>query len=230
VVPKETGFYTMAERRMRWAKGNLLLSEKRPAEALRIAEHLLDSKRAPDEPQPIPALLQLKGEALFALKQFKKAEQALEGAKLGAEEREAFPLLWQIHRRLGWLYKEQKNMEESEREFASARQILHNIATTIQAEPLRASFLHAAFETLPKEGKLSRRQSEAEKFGGLTPRERDVARLLSQGKSNREIAEILVLSERTVENHVGNILAKLGFDSRAQIAIWVVEKGLAEKI
>jgi DNA-binding NarL/FixJ family response regulator len=56
-----------------------------------------------------------------------------------------------------------------------------------------------------------------------------VARLLSQGKSNREIAEKLVLSERTVENHVGNILAKLGFDSRSQIAVWVVEKGLAEK-
>jgi non-specific serine/threonine protein kinase len=39
----------------------------------------------------------------------------------------------------------------------------------------------------------------------------------------------LVLSERTVENHVGNILMKLGFDSRAQIAIWAVEKGLRGK-
>jgi non-specific serine/threonine protein kinase len=60
----------------------------------------------------------------------------------------------------------------------------------------------------------------------LTPREQDVARFLSQGKSNREIAEQLVLSERTVENHVGNILTKLRFDSRAQIAVWAVEKGL----
>ncbi|MGZ9236140.1 MAG: response regulator transcription factor, partial [Anaerolineales bacterium] len=103
------------------------------------------------------------------------------------------------------------------------------LAANIQEEPLRASFLHAAFETLPKERKLTRRQSEAEKFEGLTPREREVARCLSQGKSNREIAETLVLSERTVENHVGNILTKLGFDSRAQIAVWAVEKGLGQK-
>jgi DNA-binding NarL/FixJ family response regulator len=75
---------------------------------------------------------------------------------------------------------------------------------------------------------MSKRQSEAEKFGGLTPREREVARFLSQGKSNREIAEGLFLSERTVENHVGNILTKLGFDSRAQIAVWAVEKGLGQ--
>ena len=61
--------------------------------------------------------------------------------------------------------------------------------------------------------------AESEKFGGLTRRERDVARCLSQGKSNREIAEELVLSERTVEHHVGNILKKLGFESRSQIAV-----------
>jgi non-specific serine/threonine protein kinase len=79
---------------------------------------------------------------------------------------------------------------------------------------------------LPKERTLSKRQQEAEKFGGLTSREREVARLVSQGKSNREIAEALVLSERTVENHISNILMKLGFTSRAQIAVWAVEKGL----
>ncbi len=102
-------------------------------------------------------------------------------------------------------------MEQSEKEFANARQVLHTLAANIQEEELRAGFLQAAFETLPKERKLTKRQSEAEQFGGLTPRERDVARFLSQGKSNREIAEGLFLSERTVENHIGNILTKLGF-------------------
>jgi predicted ATPase/DNA-binding CsgD family transcriptional regulator len=63
-------------------------------------------------------------------------------------------------------------------------------------------------------------------FGGLTPREREVAALIAQGKSNREIADQLVLSERTVENHVGNILSKLDFHSRTQIAAWAVNKGL----
>jgi DNA-binding CsgD family transcriptional regulator len=224
---QESGHHTRAERRMLWAKGNLRLAEKKPAEALRIAEHLLASKRS--ENQPIPALLKLKGEALFALKQFKKAEQTLEAAKQGAVQREALPLLWQIQRLLGHLYKVQKNHEKSEREFTSARQVVHTLATNIQEERLQADFLHAALETLPKEKKLPRRKSEAEKFGGLTLRERDVAGFLSQGKSNREIAERLFLSERTVENHVGNILTKLGFDSRAQVAVWAAEKGLGEK-
>jgi DNA-binding NarL/FixJ family response regulator len=75
---------------------------------------------------------------------------------------------------------------------------------------------------------LSPRRATKQEFGGLTPRERQVAALVAQGKSNREIADELVLSERTVENHVGNILSKLEFGSRAQIAAWAVGKGLGK--
>jgi pimeloyl-ACP methyl ester carboxylesterase/DNA-binding CsgD family transcriptional regulator len=60
----------------------------------------------------------------------------------------------------------------------------------------------------------------------LTTRERQVAALLAQGKSNREIALALVVTERTVEGHVSNVLSKLGFRSRAQVSAWAVEKGL----
>ena len=227
-LQKEPGYHTRAERRMLLAKGNLLLAEKNPAEALRIAEHLLSSRRSSDEPQPIPALLKLKGEALMALNQWKKAEQALEEAKRGAEQRESLSLLWQIHSRLGWLFKEQKNIEKSEKEFASAHQVIQNLGANIEDEQLREEFILSASESFPKVKSLSKRQREAEKFGGLTPREREVARLVSHGKSNREIAEGLVLSERTVENHISNILMKLGFTSRAQVALWAVEKGLGE--
>ncbi|MBI5302794.1 MAG: tetratricopeptide repeat protein [Chloroflexi bacterium] len=76
---------------------------------------------------------------------------------------------------------------------------------------------------------LSPRQAAKEKFGGLTAREREVAALIARGKSNREIADALVLSERTIEGHVGNILNKLGFNARTQIATWAVEKGLHER-
>jgi DNA-binding NarL/FixJ family response regulator len=69
----------------------------------------------------------------------------------------------------------------------------------------------------------------AEKYGGLTERERSVAALIAQGKSNREIAGQLVVSERTVESHVANILFKLGFTSRTQVAAWVVEVGLGKR-
>jgi len=55
----------------------------------------------------------------------------------------------------------------------------------------------------------------------LSRREHEVAVLLAGGLSNREIADRLYLSERTVDNHVHHILDKLGFDSRVQVATWL---------
>jgi DNA-binding CsgD family transcriptional regulator len=54
----------------------------------------------------------------------------------------------------------------------------------------------------------------------LSPRELEVARLVARGQTNRQIAETLVVSERTAENHVQHILVKLGFSNRSQIAAW----------
>jgi DNA-binding CsgD family transcriptional regulator/tetratricopeptide (TPR) repeat protein len=56
----------------------------------------------------------------------------------------------------------------------------------------------------------------------LSSRESEVARLVAEGLSNRQIAERLVISERTAENHVQHILTKLGFATRSQIAAWSV--------
>ncbi|GAA4095271.1 hypothetical protein GCM10022248_77650 [Nonomuraea soli] len=58
----------------------------------------------------------------------------------------------------------------------------------------------------------------------LTPREWEVAELVSLGLSNREAAGRLTISKRTVDTHVEHILAKLGFSTRAQIATWVTEQ------
>jgi DNA-binding NarL/FixJ family response regulator len=55
---------------------------------------------------------------------------------------------------------------------------------------------------------------------GLSPREAEVAALVAEGLTNRQIAERLVLSERTAQNHVQHILTKLGFATRSQIAAW----------
>ena len=54
----------------------------------------------------------------------------------------------------------------------------------------------------------------------LTRREREVTELVAHGRSNKEIAEALVISQRTAETHVQNILTKLGFTSRTQVAAW----------
>jgi predicted ATPase/DNA-binding CsgD family transcriptional regulator len=62
--------------------------------------------------------------------------------------------------------------------------------------------------------------------GRLSPREREVAVLITRGRTNRQIAESLVIGERTVHTHVANILAKLELTSRTQIAAWGVSQGL----
>jgi DNA-binding CsgD family transcriptional regulator len=62
--------------------------------------------------------------------------------------------------------------------------------------------------------------------GTLTPRERQVAALVADGRSNKSIAEELFISPATAARHVANILAKLGFSSRTQIAAWAADKQL----
>ena len=60
--------------------------------------------------------------------------------------------------------------------------------------------------------------------GMLTPRERQVVELVASGRSNKAIAEELFISPATAARHVANILAKLGFNSRAQIAAWAADR------
>ncbi len=62
--------------------------------------------------------------------------------------------------------------------------------------------------------------------GSLTEREREVLGLVADGRSNREIARALVLSEKTVKTHVSNILMKLDLADRTQAALWAVRHGV----
>jgi predicted ATPase/DNA-binding CsgD family transcriptional regulator len=69
---------------------------------------------------------------------------------------------------------------------------------------------------------------ERDAVSQLSAREREVATLVAQGLSNRDIAQRLVVSERTAENHVQHVLNRLGLRSRAQVAAWAVQNGLTE--
>jgi len=64
---------------------------------------------------------------------------------------------------------------------------------------------------------------------GLTKRELEIAVMVAQGMSNRDMANRLAIAQRTVEGHVENIRTKLGFHSRTQIAAWAVERKLVPK-
>jgi DNA-binding CsgD family transcriptional regulator/tetratricopeptide (TPR) repeat protein len=217
---------TLTERRLVWAWGELALAQGEPHAALQIALRLIASAPGEMRPQPIPRLLKLQGEALVASKRLSEAVEALEEAKRGALERRETPLLWQIHRSLGQVYRRLKREEQAQGEWAAAREIIGKLVATIEDETLREHFSHTALSSLPKEKPLLASRAIASQFGGLTERERQVATLIAQGRSNREIAETLVISYRTVETHIANIMFKLSCTSRSQVAAWVVEKGL----
>jgi DNA-binding CsgD family transcriptional regulator len=228
IMPREHQPRSLAERRVAWVWGELALMQGKPLLAFERAEHLLAS--APGAPevrsQPIPALLKLKGEALLALSRLGEAQAALEEAKRGAQERHCPSLLWQVQRSLGQVYRLLKREEHAQGEWAAAREIIEQLAATVDDATLREHFSHTALTSLPREKPLLARRAAASQFGGLTERERQVATLIAQGQSNREIAETLVISYRTVETHIANIMFKLGCASRSQVAAWVVEKGL----
>lgn len=114
------------------------------------------------------------------------------------------------------------NHEQAWRELSLARSIFERLGAPLEL---------AAIDTLMKRCALeSAAPPPADTTGPavLTRREREVIRLLVRGYSNREIASELVISAKTAEVHVSNILGKLGVTSRAQAAAYAVEHGLAE--
>lgn len=78
--------------------------------------------------------------------------------------------------------------------------------------------------------RIQERSDDSKKDDGqkLTERELDVLKLLAQGDGDREISEKLVVSERTVHFHVGNILSKLHLANRTQAALYAIRKGLTK--
>lgn len=71
---------------------------------------------------------------------------------------------------------------------------------------------------------------EQEMVAPLSERETEVLRLLAQGFTNKDIAQALILSIRTVEAHLRSIFAKLGVDSRTEAALWAVQHGYSAQI
>ncbi|WP_185075415.1 ATP-binding protein [Nonomuraea jabiensis] len=88
--------------------------------------------------------------------------------------------------------------------------------------PLEEALAYALEEETPE------RPVKEEEQTPLTRREKEIAELVAQGMTNKEIAASLVIAQRTAEGHIEHILTKLGFSSRAQIAVWVGERARAD--
>jgi non-specific serine/threonine protein kinase len=150
----------------------------------------------------------------------------LDEARCGTLQRQEYSLLWRIHRAAGYAHRHCQHDEQAAHEFALAREAIASLAMTIDYPVMRKQFTEAALVSLPdiRQAKAKQRATGGEH--ALTRREREVARLIAQEKFNREIADALVISERTVESHVANIMFKLKCSSRKQVALWVREREL----
>ncbi|NNJ12826.1 AAA family ATPase [Chloroflexales bacterium ZM16-3] len=109
---------------------------------------------------------------------------------------------------------------------AQARQLIAEARAI--AEPIGYAYERAKLDALEPPAP-ARAHPAPRSPDGLTPRELEVLALITRGLSNRAIAEALVISEKTAEVHVRNILAKLGFSSRTQAATYAVERGLSPR-
>ena len=223
-------FDTWTQRRAWLARAELALAQGRPGPTLDIVDRLLAAAGidAATGAQRTPHLAHLRGRALIALGRLEEAAIALRSACDGALARGLPLLLWRVHLALGDCARRLGDRAQAAREDAAARVVLDALAATIEDQAQRDRFVRNALAHFPGARPPSSRQAAKAAFGGLTERERDVAALVAAGRSNREIGEALFTTERTAATHVGNILAKLGLKSRAQIAVWANERGLTQ--
>jgi len=224
----DAAMQTIGQRLIWAARADLALARGDPALALDITDRLIASATNLSDKQVIPRLWKLRGETLAALGRTEEAEVVLRAAEVAARVQGLKPLCWQISVAQGVLYRTQGRKEEAEQAFSTARLLIEELAGDLPDEQVRGQFLRQAMALLPQVRLLTSKRAARQANGGLTVREREVVALIAQGKSNREVAESLVVAKITVETHVNNILHKLGFTSRTQIVLWAVERGSAK--
>jgi DNA-binding CsgD family transcriptional regulator len=225
-LPPGAALQSIGQRAAWCGRAELALARQQPEEALKITEKLIAATSHADERRgPLRAMC-LHGAALAALHKLDEAEAALLSAYQLAREHGWQAYVWRLSGDLGHCVRAQRRHAEAERYFAQARGQLEILVAGVPDDLLRATFLERANKLLPPARPALLRRGQANDYDGLTAREVEVARLVAQGKSNRAIASGLVVSERTAESHVTNILLKLNLTSRAQIAAWVTGKRL----
>ena len=105
------------------------------------------------------------------------------------------------------------------------RDLVEAVRATMRGEP----FLYpAAVKALIRDHLERAKNGEAVSTDPLSSRESEVVKLIAEGCTGRQIAETLIISEKTVERHRGNILEKLGMKNRVELTRYAIRRGLIE--
>jgi len=110
------------------------------------------------------------------------------------------------------------------------RAVAADLVSAIRSVHMGDSYLHPSVAKTVIDDYLQRVQSadEGDSYDGLTRREREVLKLVAEGRTNREIADILFISVKTVLGHRTNVMEKLGIHNRTELIKYAIRKGLIE--
>lgn len=216
LLARQESHRTLGDRYMTVAMSEIALASSRPADVL---DAISDS-----EMKRAPRLALLRARAFVQLERWNDAMAALGIAREAAIRQGARPLLWRIEALCGAVHLGERRRLDARRSFDAARAIADEIVAELDEPDLIASLRAGVDRIAPPPPARTAGQAARDAHGGLTRRERDTAMLVAEGKSNRAIARQLGIGERTVEGYVASVLSKLGFSSRAQIAVWAAER------
>jgi DNA-binding CsgD family transcriptional regulator/tetratricopeptide (TPR) repeat protein len=209
---------TMGRRQLRLAMAELALCQRHAGRALRLLENLLaDTATA-------PRVTLVRARALRALGRLDEAEAAVLSAYELATACGLASLTWRLRAELAGIFDAQGRGPEGEAARAEALAIVQRLAQQLTGTVIVDGFLAGARRVIgvkPPSGRLVRHGP-----GGLTAREQEVATLVAQGLTNRQIAARLVIAPRTADNHLQHVFDKLGVSTRAQVAAWAMQQGL----
>jgi DNA-binding NarL/FixJ family response regulator len=218
----DTGVASFGRRHLVTAEAELALALGSYERALEIVGRLEDAAEESVPGRTSIRLGRLRALAEAGLGRYSEALTSLETALSVAESQSQQSYRWRLLADMSatcWA----SDQREAAREAASrAVGLIDTLATRIDDDLLRQNFTVRAIDRLPSP--LRRRARDH--VDVLTAREAEIATLIARGLTNREIAETLVLSARTVETHVANAMSKTGFANRSQLAAWAVEHGL----
>ncbi|MDA0264992.1 MAG: AAA family ATPase [Chloroflexi bacterium] len=211
-------------RQVEASRAELAVARGHAGQALSILDGLTGPAAENGFGDRILRLSKTRADALFALGRLPESAAELTAARDAAAVMGALPWQWRLDAGLGRVHQAMGQRAQARAEYDAAREVIERLAEKVPDQAVRTSFLRESAKLAPPATPPTPNRAAKAAFGGLTRRERDVARLLTRALTNRQIAEELVVTERTVESHVSNILAKLGLSSRAQAAIWAAEQ------
>jgi DNA-binding CsgD family transcriptional regulator len=191
----------------------VLLAQGDISSARARADELRDIATALGAPVVSASCLMAEGAALLAEHQPGAALGPLRRSWTEWQRLEAPYEAARVRVHIGCAYRDLGDEESAAMELDAARWVFQQLGALPDLARVDALASHAEAEKVP---------------GGLTVRELEVLRLIAAGQTNKEIGATLVISEHTVARHVQNMLAKLDCPSRAALAAFAAEHGLAQ--